>query len=100
MGKFLELYERYALEGIGLVMILVLFLLCVEIHKVNKMKKQMEKVIDKVISYVDTVLQEDEPAKIREMKSDEGYGKETSEKDRKEEDQSRIINAVLEEIFP
>ncbi len=100
MGKFLELYERYALEGIGLVMILVLFLLCVEIHKVNKMKKQMEKVIDKVISYVDTVLQEDEPAKISEMKSDEGYGKETSEKDRKEEDQSRIINAVLEEIFP
>lgn len=100
MEKFLELYERYALEGIGLAMILVLFLLCLEIHKVNKIKKQMEKVMEKVISYVDTVLQEDEPSKYQEMKLDKTDKDEGNGKNSKEEDQTRLINAVLEEIFP
>lgn len=100
MEKILELYERYALEGMGLVMILVLFLLCVEIHKVSKIKKQMEKVIDKVLNYVDAVLQEDEPSKVHEIKPERTGEEEIIIKNGKEEDQSRLINAVLEEIFP
>ena len=100
MEKFLDLYERYALAGIGLAMILVLFLLCVEIHRVNKIKKQMDKVINKVISYVDAILQEDEPSKMQEIGSEKKEDKQIEPKSSKEEVQTRLINEVLEEIFP
>ena len=100
MEKFLDLYERYALEGIGLVMILVLILVCVEIHKINKIKKQMDTVIDKVAAYVDAILQEDEPSKMQEIQKEEKKQNESTGRGTKEEAQTRLINSVLEEIFP
>lgn len=100
MEKFLDLYERYALEGIGLVMILVLILVCIEIHRVNKIKKQMDRVIDKVASYVDAILKEDEPSKMQEIQKEEKKQNESTGRGTKEEAQTRLINSVLEEIFP
>ena len=99
MEKFLELYEGYALEGLGIAMILVIILLAVGIHKMNKMKKQLESVIGKVVSYVDAILEEDEPFGARDIIIEE-KPKEIRLESSREEAQSRLISAVLEEIFP
>lgn len=99
MERFLELYERFALEGLGVAMILVIILLAVGIHKLNKMKKQVDSVIGKVVSYVDAILEEDEPFGARDVLVEE-RPREARQENSREEAQSRLINAVLEEIFP
>lgn len=97
MNDILMLFEAYEQELLLVLMGATLIVSIISLHKTKVTKKRLEQVIATVSDYLSTVYEEEKA----ENSSKVG---ETTEKDltntAKVEEQSRLISAVLQEIFP
>jgi len=83
--------------AIGLVILLLMLIL---LHKINRVKIQMDNIIKEVQSYVDYITQENENTK--EIEEPGVIKKELQSKstEKKEVAQNHLIQSVLREYFP
>lgn len=83
------------------VVLLIIFSI-VQLHKINKMNKQIRSIIQGVEHYLSVVMEEEADAYSDEKANiihNEDKAKE-QEKEKEMEAQSSLISAVLQEIFP
>ena len=96
---WLETYWRETLFGLFWLMQAIFFItLVITAHRTAVIKKKMKQICAKVEEYVSAVLSEDEP--VREEKANVQEPVIPSSYDSRSEEESRIVSAVLKEIFP
>ena len=96
---WLETYWRETLFGLFWLLQGIFFItLMVTAHRTAVIKKKMKQICGKVEEYVNTVLSEDELSKEEQTGLQETAV--PSSCDSRSEEESRIVSAVLKEIFP
>ena len=96
---WLETYWREVLFGLFWLTQGIIFIsLMVTAHRTAVIRKKINRICSKVEEYVDAVLKEDEPIRERTPAA-ESAATRTPTYSRSEEE-SRILSAVLKEIFP
>ena len=80
--------------------IFLAFLLLIALHKINKTKKMLKNITEAVENYLQEILAEEEQSAGQISLSAEQSEQKSSETMSKEEEQNRLISAVLQEIFP
>lgn len=96
MAQLYALIYEYAVPAtIGMQLVLILLVLIL-VHKINAMKKKMNRIIAKVNDYL-TVILEDEPDESGALQAER---KKEPQKELDAEAQNRLISTVLQEIFP
>ena len=96
---WLETYWRELLFGLFWLMQGIFFItLMVTAHRTEVIRKKINRICTRVEEYVDAVLKEDElvPARNQTAESDVVHARSES----RSEEESRIVSAVLKEIFP
>ena len=71
--------------------LLLIVVMCILIHKITAMRKQMTKITDSVEAYLKSIILSEEQEQINNA---------SMLAHRRQEEQSRLINSVLEGIFP
>ena len=96
---WMEIYWREILFGLFWLLQGIFFImLMVTAHRTAVIKKKLKRVCSKVEEYVNAVLEEDEP--VRETKAEMREPVTAVTRDSRSEEESRIVSAVLKEIFP
>lgn len=98
MDKVLAFYNTYGMEITGIFILLLVIITCVQIHKINVIKKRMNSIAVEVKRYLAIVMEEEQPDEVQT--ADLHNARKIQQKQRQEEEQNRLISAVLEEIFP
>ena len=102
MDRWMQYYDTYGTAALGILMCVLLLAIGMQIHRTNRIRKQIDMVTQKVLDYLNCVMMEETP----EMKPDLSHTQAASlsrlalQKRQKEELQSHLISSVLEEIFP
>jgi hypothetical protein len=105
MEKMINVFLQNPAEGILLLGMTVLIVCTiVQLHKIRKLNKKIETIVKSVGAYL-TVIMEEEENTDEKVKTDAivkipAKTREQEEKQTKQEEQSRLISAVLQEIFP
>lgn len=83
--------------GFGLLLFVILFVQISLLRRVGKMQRKINAVTERVGNYLEVIMESDpEPA----PESKELAVRVSEEKMRREEEESRIISSMLQEIFP
>lgn len=98
MEKVLDFYNTYGIGVIGALILLLMIVTSVLIHKINIIQKRMNTIAVEVKRYLALVMEEDQAEELRAKAIANAEG--NQQKKRQEEEQNRLISAVLEEIFP
>ena len=95
---FVQAHTLPIVAGIvGLFLLIQLILQIKLVRKMSRMQKKIDTITDKVGEYLAVVM--DPENEVQEEKADADL-KISQEKMQREEEETRIISAVLQEIFP
>jgi Skp family chaperone for outer membrane proteins len=107
MEKMISVFLQNPAEGILLLGMTVLIVCTiVQLHKIRKLSKKIETIVKSVEAYLTVIMEEEENTDERlQVKAEAAVkipvkAREQEEKQTKQEEQSRLISAVLQEIFP
>jgi hypothetical protein len=107
MEKMISVFLRNPAEGILLLGMMVLIVCTiVQLHKIRKLNKKIETIVKSVEAYLTVIMEEEENPDEKQQAKTEATEKipaktyEQEEKQTKQEEQSRLISSVLQEIFP
>lgn len=100
MEQIFHIYRTYGMEILGAILILFLAISCVQIHKINVIKKRMDGIAGQVKNYLSYVMDGEEQECVPAAEASGNKTEEERQKQHQEEEQNRLISAVLEEIFP
>jgi hypothetical protein len=107
MEKMISVFLQNPAEGILLLGMMVLIVCTiVQLHKIRKLNKKIETIVKSVEAYLAVIMEDEENTDEKlQMKTDAAVKipaktREQEEKQTKQEEQSRLISAVLQEIFP
>jgi hypothetical protein len=86
---------------LGLLALLVCTI--IQLHKIKKMNRRIDSVVNSVENYLSVIMKDEERAG-EETPAKSGFTSENfvpnDAKKEKQEEQSRLVSAVLQEIFP
>lgn len=102
MRTVLELLMTYADIGILCLAFLQMIMIIAVIHMVRRQGKQISKIQNKVLEYLEVVMEEESPAgespehvlSVQERQMTEALAR------KQKNQQEELFNAVLQEIFP
>lgn len=100
MEQILSFYHTNELTITNVFLLLILIITCIQVHKVNVIRKQIYTVAVEVKKYLICVMEEEEEQQKQMSEEDLAGQNCLQQKQEKEEEQNRLISAVLEEIFP
>jgi Sec-independent protein translocase protein TatA len=100
IGDFLQNYTG----GLLLLGMLILIVCAVvQLHKIKKLSRKIGRVVKAVEEYLAVVMGDEDSAEAEQLPQTEATTEtltRNSEKEDKQEEQSRLVSAVLQEIFP
>lgn len=100
MEQILSFYYANELTITNVFLLMLIIITCMQVHKMNVMRKQMHAVAAEVKKYLICVMEEDDDRQKQPGRETMEEQERLQKKKEKEEEDNRLISAVLEEIFP